>query len=77
MCFFGSEELTSILYDGIEALRVNDFATVSNKFAEIRPLYESALKKCPEVLPAMKKYVDQIDQLMSRPDWDFISTFMY
>ena len=58
MCFFGSEELTSILYDGIEALRVNDFATVSNKFAEIRPLYESAMKKCPEVLPAMEEHAD-------------------
>ena len=58
MCFFGSEELTNALYDGIEALRVSDFAAVSSKFAEVRPLFESALKKCPEVLPAMEKYVD-------------------
>ena len=77
MCFFGSEELTNALYDGIEALRVNDFAAVSNKLAEIRPLFESALKKCPEVLPDMEKYVDEIDQLMSRADWDYVSEFLY
>jgi hypothetical protein len=58
MCFFGSEELTTALYDGIEALRVSDFAAVSNKLAEVRPLFESSLKKCPDVLNAMQKYGD-------------------
>ena len=74
-CFEPSFQLTDVLYNSMEAY-IKDGSGYETTHAT-KALYDRAMEDCGYITEEMREFVESLEEIQSRPDWDSIFATLY